>query len=70
MRTEAELQAACEAFAWYVASGRIGRQSPDDQNAIIGSVAAMEWMKGDDGNNPVAHTLRCIAVMQQGPERN
>jgi hypothetical protein len=70
MRSEAELQAACEAFAWYFASGRYQRQNAETQNNLIGTVAALEWMKGDGANNPVAGTLRDIAAMRAGPERN
>ncbi len=70
MRTEAEVKAAAEAFAWFIASGRITRQLPENRDAIVGSVAAIEWMLGDDGENPVAHTLKCIAAMRAGPERN
>lgn len=71
MRTAEELHAACEAFAWYIASGRLQRQDAETQLNIMGVITALEWMnRPEDVKNPVGHTLATIAKMRELPHSN
>jgi predicted hydrolase (HD superfamily) len=58
MRSQTEVREAAELIAWYVATGGLSRQHPDNANSIIGTIAALEWMQGDEDKNPVAGMLR------------
>jgi hypothetical protein len=68
LRSKEEVRAAAEAFAWYVASGRIGRQTAETQHNIIGVIACLEWVQGEGAGNPVADSLRDIGKMRAGEE--
>jgi hypothetical protein len=64
LRTEEEVRAAAEAFAWYVARGPFARQSVATRNSLIVVIACLEWVQGEGAGSSVADTLRSIAEMR------
>lgn len=62
MRSEEEVRKAIENLAWYAA---IGRQELGTWQNLVGVVAALEWLLGEEDGNPVAGTLRDIEAARR-----
>lgn len=60
MRSAEEVWQAAADLAWYIATGGLVRQGVETRNNLIGVVAALEWVQGEEGTSPITQTLADI----------